>query len=1035
MKQKVLTLLLTLLMPTFLLAGNVKGYVKDSETQEPLIGASVVVDGTTSGVVTDINGYFELFNIPSGEQIVVASYMGYVPDSLKIDGSQAIKHTFFLQSESFVMNEVVVSVQAKGQLSAINQQLKASSISNIVSSEKIRELPDANVAESLGRLPGVKIESSNGEGDKVTIRGLEPRYNLITINGVRAPASGNNDNSVSMAGISPFMIDGIEVQKSLTPDKDADVIGGIVDLKLKDAEAGFHVNALVQNSFAGELPGDNVNPFATLQLSNRFLDNKLGVILVGSYDKKNRISHEADNSGTLIESSKLFQRTNSSFRHGSIVRERTGGNLFIDYKVDGFKVQASGFVSALGDEAVNRSHNISGPGQQTRTINVRNLNTLTSVYSLKLEKDIYNTKLNFTLSYNKSKNETPKDYNVTTKNLVLASSANFDSVLFAMPEIDFIRDNLGQTGNITSYEIGQLINEAKLLPGTQAIGDSAYYISSLGSNKSIFTEDALTVNLDYQVPLSLGSQVNGFIKVGGRYSSKNREYDARNFSTGTADGTPGVAFANSVRNTILPDMNFNDNANILGGADRLAPYHMYDDFEEAIIDGGYTLSGYMAPRYVEEILSAVDAANWTISESATQESNKRGSDYFGSEIGMAGYIMGDLNLTSYVKLVGGVRYEKLSTEYVAFGTFATGSGTTALDSIYGPPGNRENDYLLPMVNAKIMPFDWMDVRLAYTQSLARPTYNAFLPGYTVDRDKNLSNIGNPELMPAVSENFDAYLTFNGRKLGLFTLGGFIKRIDGFEYYRNYNPNNPLSLEKISALLSKYDEYLLTPARLNGDYGNLSNIWGIPINNEYDSYVKGIEVDFQTTFWYLPKPFNGITFSANYTFNESEQTEVREKIDSIIRDPRGFVIGATYKDSTYTRTLSGQPRHIFNAQMGYDYKGFSVRVSYMYTQQTYAGINGTAQLGFNNYNATLKKWDLSLSQQIPWVKGLQVFVNASNLNNQITGSFSQIPGDLPKEKQIVGFTPEKSVGGNDKYRYPLSDRQYSNFIITGLKYRF
>ena len=85
---------------------------------------------------------------------------------------------------SVIGETVVVTAQAKGQLSSINQQLAATSIVNVVSAEKMKELPDANIAESIGRLPGISVQRNAGEADAVVIRGLAPKYNEITIEGV-----------------------------------------------------------------------------------------------------------------------------------------------------------------------------------------------------------------------------------------------------------------------------------------------------------------------------------------------------------------------------------------------------------------------------------------------------------------------------------------------------------------------------------------------------------------------------------------------------------------------------------------------------------------------------------------------------------------------------------------------------------------------------------------------------------------------------------------------------------------------------------
>ena len=137
---------------------------------------------------------------------------------------------------------VTVSVQARGQMSAINQQLSSRSIVNVVSSDRIQELPDANAAESVARLPGVSIQREGGEGNKVVIRGLSPKYNAVTINGIRMASTDSDDRSTDLSMISQYMIEGIEVTKAATPDKDADVLGGTVDFRLKKAAEGFKYN-------------------------------------------------------------------------------------------------------------------------------------------------------------------------------------------------------------------------------------------------------------------------------------------------------------------------------------------------------------------------------------------------------------------------------------------------------------------------------------------------------------------------------------------------------------------------------------------------------------------------------------------------------------------------------------------------------------------------------------------------------------------------------------------------------------------------
>ncbi len=84
--------------------------------------------------------------------------------------------------------EVVVTGIARGQLAAINQQVNSNTIVNVVSKERMQELPDQNAAEAVGRLPGVSVVRAGGEGTMVTLRGMAPRLNLVTINGARVPS-------------------------------------------------------------------------------------------------------------------------------------------------------------------------------------------------------------------------------------------------------------------------------------------------------------------------------------------------------------------------------------------------------------------------------------------------------------------------------------------------------------------------------------------------------------------------------------------------------------------------------------------------------------------------------------------------------------------------------------------------------------------------------------------------------------------------------------------------------------------------------
>ena len=215
---------------------TITGTVKDGDMNDFLIGASVFVEGTAHGTIADANGSYNL-SVPYGKVTVCCDFLGYKPQEieLELEAGEVRTLNITMYSDSEVLEGVVVSAQAKGQAAAINSQINAAGIINAVSEEKLSELPDVNVADAIGRLPGLMIQRDGGEGQKIIIRGLAPKYNTVAINGMSAPSTSSTDRSTDLNMISPDMIAGAEVLKANTADKDAD---GLQDLFSSGTESG-----------------------------------------------------------------------------------------------------------------------------------------------------------------------------------------------------------------------------------------------------------------------------------------------------------------------------------------------------------------------------------------------------------------------------------------------------------------------------------------------------------------------------------------------------------------------------------------------------------------------------------------------------------------------------------------------------------------------------------------------------------------------------------------------------------------------------
>ena len=126
-------------------------------------------------------------------------------------------------------------VEVVGQAASIDQALKeqrsSDSIKSVVHADGVAQLPDENVAEAVQRLPGVSVERDQGEGRFVSVRGLGPDLNSVTINGTLVPSPESERRAVALDVLPSELVQSLSVIKTLTPDMDANSLGGTVDVK------------------------------------------------------------------------------------------------------------------------------------------------------------------------------------------------------------------------------------------------------------------------------------------------------------------------------------------------------------------------------------------------------------------------------------------------------------------------------------------------------------------------------------------------------------------------------------------------------------------------------------------------------------------------------------------------------------------------------------------------------------------------------------------------------------------------------------
>ncbi len=240
--------------------------------------------------------------------------------------------------------EVLVTSQAEGQMQAINQQLSSTTIKNIVSKNQIQELPEANAAEAVGRLPGVSLERSGGEGNKVVIRGMASKYSIIQIDGVNMTATGEEDRSTDLSMISPYMLEGIELTKSVMANQEART-GGIVNFRIKKAPDVPTFNVITQGGM-NTLRNTYKDYKLSIGGSNRFFTKQLGVYAQMDYEEKDAGSQQLGDVNITQENLTAPVKTNS-MQLKEIFRnvQRIGGALVLDYSLPSTTIKSSNFFS------------------------------------------------------------------------------------------------------------------------------------------------------------------------------------------------------------------------------------------------------------------------------------------------------------------------------------------------------------------------------------------------------------------------------------------------------------------------------------------------------------------------------------------------------------------------------------------------------------------------------------------------------------------------------------------------------------------
>ncbi|MDX2218035.1 MAG: TonB-dependent receptor [Burkholderiales bacterium] len=506
------------------------------------------------------------------------------------------------------IERIVVTGQRANIRKALKIQEDADNIVSAVSSDDIGQLPDTNAAEALARIPGLSVERDQGEGRYVSVRGLGADLNSVTINGALVPAPESSRRGVMLDVLPAGLIRSLEVSKTLTPDQDANSLGGTIEVKTLSA---FDLPGRVFNAEAGGSRDDNTRqngPKATALFADRLMDGKFGVALGASYDKR-KFGSENVETGGAWDDGKLEEFERRDYR---ITREREAFSVNLDFRpTTDSKWFLRAFQSKFSDDEVRNAHAIEfadaqasgelGDAEAVRELKARVETQKIRSFVLGGEQKFGDWKVNLALGASRATEKTP------------------ESIGGAVFEGD---DDFANTG----FTNGR---QPSLIGPTSILNASAYELDEIELEANSAKDTERHVKLDFSRRMQLGL-TDVELKFGGKLSRRTKTNDTDIWKIG-ADDVPGSSSLSSFA-TGSPDY-------------RLGAFGPG-------IDAGSVLSriaGINRAGFREDEDSAID-------------------DYTMKERIDAAYLMGTFNL-SPLFVTAGVRHER--TRFEADGTGIT----------------------------------------------------------------------------------------------------------------------------------------------------------------------------------------------------------------------------------------------------------------------------------------------------------------------------------------------------------------------------
>ena len=312
--------------------GSIQGRVTDS-SNAVLQGASVTVTPGGMRAVTNTEGEYAIGGLAPGTYTLTVSFVGFkeFTKTVTVAVGPPIRLNPALEVAGQSEMILVTAARSRGEADQINRARTADNIVQVLSAEVITSLPNANIADALGRLPSVTLERDEGEGKYVQIRGTEPRLSNLTIDGVNVPSPESGVRQIKLDTLASDLVESIEINKTLQANMDADGIGGSVNIRTKTAGERPTILLSALGGYTPIIGGRGVSQTGGT-IGQRFgPDKRLGVLIGGTYDWNGRGINDIEPSPTVTSLSPHYDSID--LRDYMYYRTRWGTSGSADYRL------------------------------------------------------------------------------------------------------------------------------------------------------------------------------------------------------------------------------------------------------------------------------------------------------------------------------------------------------------------------------------------------------------------------------------------------------------------------------------------------------------------------------------------------------------------------------------------------------------------------------------------------------------------------------------------------------------------------------